>query len=179
MDEFRKILNPGSTEDGQVFVKIEWVGRRLSMFGVIGPKPNGDSSGPWGQIATCLRDIQELAPGRNHNRLERLIEIWERWHLNDLRPYCPHQYAEGWHLRPIDPSKPLDAYGKHFEGQRVESRNMLGWIPRSEHPAGLLGEPCPTCGYRYGTAWLHEDVPEDILEWLKNLPETTRQPAWV
>lgn len=55
----------------------------------------------------------------------------------------------------------------------------LGWLSPDEHPDGILGKPCPVCGYKYGTSWLKEDVPEDVLQFLYNLPDTTRKPAWV
>ena len=44
---------------------------------------------------------------------------------------------------------------------------------------GLLCKPCPVCGYRYGTAWKREEVPQDVLDWLFALPDTAKQPAWV
>ena len=34
-------------------------------------------------------------------------------------------------------------------------------------------------GYRYGTAWQREDIPDDVTAWLQALPATDRQPAWV
>jgi hypothetical protein len=33
--------------------------------------------------------------------------------------------------------------------------------------------------YRYGSAWLRRDVPEDVLAWLVGLPNADRDPAWV
>ena len=33
-----------------------------------------------------------------------------------------------------------------------------------------VGTPCPTCGYKYGTAWLYEEVPQAVLDWLGKLP---------
>jgi hypothetical protein len=30
-----------------------------------------------------------------------------------------------------------------------------------------LGAPCPVCGYRYGTQWLHRKLPADVIEWAK------------
>ncbi len=40
--------------------------------------------------------------------------------------------------------------------------------------------PDPSCGgYRYGSAWLKEAVPEDVLTWLNGLPDTDKAPAWV
>ena len=54
-----------------------------------------------------------------------------------------------------------------------------GWISYSEHLLGFLGRPCPICGYKYGHGWIKEEVPKEIIEWLFNLPETKRKPAWV
>ena len=42
-----------------------------------------------------------------------------------------------------------------------------------------VGEKCKKCGYRYGHSWLYEEVPEEGIEWLFNLPETNKEPAWV
>ena len=39
---------------------------------------------------------------------------------------------------------------------------------RSEHPEGLLSKPCPTCGYPYGSAWLYDPLPPDVIEWAKS-----------
>jgi hypothetical protein len=94
--------------------------------------------------------------------LAALRAIWGRWHLNDLRAGCAHQRAEGWRERPIDPTKPTRAYGRHCPGQRGDSWNMLTWVTRAEHPEGLLSHPCPVCGYKYGSAWLYEELPADV-----------------
>ena len=39
----------------------------------------------------------------------------------------------------------------------------LGWLNQSEHPDGLLGRPCEVCGYKYGSAWLKEELPPEIV----------------
>jgi hypothetical protein len=96
-----------------------------------------------------------------------------------MRAGCQHQRAAGWHKRPIDPAKPTTAYGKHFPGQRQDSWNLLGWVRADEHPEGLMCRPCPECGYKYGTAWLSEPVPETVLAFLRNLPDADRTPSWV
>ena len=49
---------------------------------------------------------------------------------------------------------------------------MLGWLKPEEHPEGLLCRPCPVCGYRYGTSWVREQVPQDVIDWLFFLPES-------
>ena len=54
-----------------------------------------------------------------------------------------------------------------------------GWVTPAEHPNGLLTKPCPVCGYKYGTAWLKEEVPPDVITFLESLPVSTIIPAWV
>ena len=55
----------------------------------------------------------------------------------------------------------------------------LGWLHPDEHPDGILGKPCPVCGYQYGHAWQTEEVPQEVIDWLFNLPESPVVPAWV
>lgn len=81
----------------------------------------------------------------------------------------------------IEPDRPKspdlwgdDASGLLRDGWITEGKRetkTAGWVSPAEHPGGLLGKPCPTCGYRYGTAWLYEDVPDDVLEFLRGLPD--------
>lgn len=52
-------------------------------------------------------------------------------------------------------------------------------VYQTEHPEGLLLKPCPVCGYEYGTAWLKEVVPMDVITFLLGLPSTDITPAWV
>lgn len=177
--ESTKIVHPGRTAVGSVFCKIVFDGRKLSITGVEGPKPDGDAAGSCGQIHERLTAIVKCAEGWTTDLVRQFAETWERWHLNDMRPGCEHQRAEGWAQRPIDPTKPTGTYGFFFQGQQSASWNMLTWIPRREHPEGLLAEPCPTCGYKYGTAWLYEPVPTEVLQFLGSLPAATARPAWV
>ncbi len=182
---FTKVVRLGRTADaGDVYCKIEYSAEgRLSVTGVEGPRRNGNMRGSAGQIVATLRErgVEHItpAPGWTHDRMCGFLRLWDAWHLNDMRAGCEHQRSEGWADRPIDPTKPTRAYGKHFPGQRQDSWNMLVWVWRSEHPEGLLAFPCPTCGYKYGTQWLKQDVPDDVLEWLRTLPDSDITPAWV
>lgn len=109
-----------------------------------------------GQITDTLKTwFPEVAP-------------YLQWHLNDMRAGCEHQETAGWQDRPIDPSKPTNAYGVHFPGQHSASWNMLAWVRPDEHPAGLLGAPCPTCGYKYGSAWTKRELPADVIAWVES-----------
>lgn len=94
---FKRQLRPGRTSEGDVFVAVEWDGARLSLSGVEGPLRNGDARGGAGQITEALDRITELGEGwGSHVTVVRLRQLWERWHLNDMRPGCEHQRADGW-----------------------------------------------------------------------------------
>lgn len=45
------------------------------------------------------------------------------------------------------------------------------WVPYTEHPDGVLGKPCPICGYKYGTQWNYRPIPEKDLTRIKELIE--------
>lgn len=211
-------------------------GQELSIVGVVGPLNSGNCRGSAGQ---CVDDIRAGEPfgSWTSEMLEKLCDIWDEWHLNDMRPCCQHQKELGWDkkaseevtiyhytLKPewiskkseikngaterlVDgetvrledreqfianlsysydsyekldseyyaPKKPLYPGDKGFEKTK-----MLGWLRPDEHPDGILCRPCPVCGYKYGTAWLTEKVPEDVIEWLFSLPDNEgSDPAWV
>ena len=59
-------------------------------------------------------------------------------------------------------------------------RKTLGWLKPSEHPDGLLGRKVtPDDAHGYGCKWWRENVPTDVLEWLKSLPAGPPLPgAW-
>jgi hypothetical protein len=92
----------------------------------------------------------------------------------DMHDWGIVNYAPGW-----------DA-AKEYKFRRIWERWHLNDLRAGcEHQRALgwdnlhIGDPCPTCGYRYGTAWLREDVPADVLDWLRSLPETDQTPAWL
>lgn len=238
----KKIINPCMCEvyggNARGFVKIEYDKGRLSLCGVIGPMSNGNAKGSCGQ---CTDEIRKGEPvdGWTKEMLDKLCEIWDRWHLNDMRPYCEHQREIGWDElavkkvtlynyrlttesmnrkkdaekaaldalregRTFIPTEEQTTYAampysvKTYEeltgeaAERYEPKKplfigdegatetkMLGWLSQEEHPEGILGKACPICGYKYGTSWKKEEVPEEVIEWLFSLPETKIKPAWV
>lgn len=91
-----------------------------------------------GQISGYLESLDpkdyRLCPDWTEEMYRRLLDIWERWHLNGMRAGCSHQRAMDWN--------------------------------RDEH----LDKPCPICGYKYGCGWIFEPVPDEVIEWLFNLP---------
>lgn len=88
-----------------------------------------------GQGREELLRITECAPGFNVGKLHELYALWDRWHLNDMNAGCVHQPPESvvWENEPY---------------RRVDLKNT---------------PPCPDTGYRYGSAWLIEPLPSDVI----------------
>jgi hypothetical protein len=169
MNAFNKVVNPGKVEIGgrlcEMFVEIEFRSDgELSIHGVVGPWHSGNCAGSCGQCDGELEKIGVFHRGWSKEKVRRLRQVWNDWHLNHLRPGCIHQ-AE-WNA-----GKMLTMPG----GEKKEA----GWVTPDEHPEGLLEKPCPVCGYKYGSAWNKESVPHDVLDWLRGLPDTVITPAWI
>jgi len=58
-----------------------------------------------------------------------------------------------------------------FYKRKDTEQKTLGWLHEKDHPDGILGKPCPVCGYKYGTAWKHHPIPADDLAIIKKLIE--------
>lgn len=104
MKNFKKIINPCTNEvyiyNGKErrvnsFCKIEYQDGRLSITGVIGPKSNGNC---WGSCGQCADEIRKGEPTKEwtFEMLQKFCDIWDEWHLNDMRPYCSHMKKLGW-----------------------------------------------------------------------------------
>ena len=73
---------------------------------------------------------------------------------------------------------------KYYEPSRASYRphkeeKTLGWLDQSEHPEGLLSRVCDVCGYKYGSAWQKIELPQEVIKFLEELPESKVKPAWV
>jgi len=55
---------------------------------------------------------------------------------------------------------------------------LAGWVYPTQHEKGLLTKPCPVCGYKYGSAWLKEELPQDVFDFIDNLPHTDIAYPW-
>lgn len=77
-----------------------------------------------------------------------LYEIWKRWHLNDLRAGTPKQE---------EAVREWKRMGNKYEYETVVEylKSINLYVDN---------------GYRYGSNWLKENVPTDVLEWLFSLP---------
>jgi len=81
----------------------------------------------------CQDTLAELLP--DDEKLQRVIEVWNRWHLNDLMPGTRAQMEVASGLPYIEALRVLDK-----AGLRVDR------------------------GYEYGSEWLVEVLPQNIIE---------------
>lgn len=107
-----------------------------------------------GQCIVEARKVTEPAKGFSRADLDRLVEIWDRWHLNDMRAGCEHQRRWGWDTM-----------------HRLESK-VGGWDYKIKETAKVkafkrIGRKCPACGYSYGSAWLREELPQDVVDFVE------------
>lgn len=165
MTDFIKIirLGTGCTSGGRsysIFCKIRMAAGAVSISGVEGPLPGGNAVGGCGQINMHLKPQSITpAPGWDSDKLVRFFAVWDRWHLNGTRAGSPAQEAE---LRRHVYDR--SAHGEHYD-----------WARQVLTAAGMQ----PDNGYSYGSAWLREEVPADVVEFLRSLPDTDKKPAWV
>ena len=240
----KKIINPVTCRYGyynkmaNAFCEIEYENGKLSITGVVGPTRNGNCKGSCGQ---CYGEIRTGEPTSEWTKqmVDKLCDIWEKWHLNDMSPYCQHQKDLGWDklsskevvlynytltrkaieekrkaesaaidalkegetftpsteqtmyaTLPYSITLPEEISGEnalYYEPKKpwragdegATMKKTLGWLHPNEHPEGILTRECPVCGYKYGTKWLKEEVPQEVIDWLFNLPDTKVTPAWV
>jgi hypothetical protein len=145
---------------GNVFAKIELSDDgKLSISGVEGPRESGNCSGSCGQIIIGYKEYDERghssitdidpAPDWTLALIKQFFDVWDKWHLNDMRAGCEHQRKWGW------------TYEEHHNRKTFK------------------GHKCRVCKYHIGSAWLKEELPPEVVEFLEKLPVTDVQPAWV
>lgn len=146
----------------RVFVTVVWDGEELHFTGVEGPKRNGDAHGSCGQIDMNWWENHERwtygSPDMPRERVERLMELWDRWHLNHMKAGSPAQ--EAWlRANPVTAIYPES----HFD----KAREALAAAGLQPDPNYYGRDSLP---YSYGSAWLHEEVPHDVLVELLTYP---------
>jgi hypothetical protein len=175
-ENMKKIINPGKINiNGRlydVFCRVEIKDGKLSISDVEGPFKSGNCKGSCGQILMGYRrrnpeqedkrygyktDIAEFSNGWNREKWFDFLDIWDDWHLNDMRAGTIRQTA-------------FLKYQKRA-GWQYDYTEACEKLKR----AGLYEDK----GYKYGHGWLKEDLPKKVVDFLMALPETETAPAWV
>ncbi len=156
MSNIEKVIHVGRGDAGEVFCKIKCVAGRLCITGVEAPLRNGDCKGACGQIVMHEWHISDYAPRWNAELVARFREVWERWHLNDMRAGSPAQesFIRTW--------KVSNSYSYERACAALKAANLYD-----------------DNGYTYGSAWKTEEIPAEVADFLSLLPETDVTPAWV
>lgn len=142
-----------------VDIEIEYSDGCLSIY--------GDYADCFGQIDRFLRDekFMYFVEGWDQAKVDRLLEIWKRWHLNDMRPGTPKQMEvirrrqamadieDQLHRRAPYTYAIKKGYNSYYDME-------LDWLKNE----GLEYDG----DYLFGNAWLKEEVPEEVLDWLRN-----------
>lgn len=146
-----------------VFCEVTIQDGVLSIHGVVGPCKGGRC---WGSAGQIQDDIEGLIPdnGWNQEMVEEFLDIWREWHLNDMQAGSARQQAF------------LNGFRKEngWKGYEEECKALA--------EAGLLeDEECMVEGkpYRYGSSWLRKELPAEVVAFLRAIPVSLKEPAWV
>lgn len=104
----------------------------------------------------CLDELNERFYKIRHNsKFKEILDLWHKYHLNDLTPGTPEQMAcIRVHKDEIDES--LGFYTKELKLLEKYGLDVVEY----------KGKP-----YKYGTAWLTTEIPEADLQRIKALFE--------
>ena len=148
--EFTKKLKFLHSDPHEVYmeVEIEFTDGHLSIC--------GSTKNTGGQNRNELDDV--IASASPDVDIPRLKAIWERWHLNDLIAGSPKQ------MEHLGNTELEVGYPDSWYDKASEELTRVGLNPDPEYIHE--GE-----AYKFGHAWLREEVPADVLDFLANLSE--------
>jgi len=158
-----KVLKVGTVPEGDsratLWCKVTITDGGLSISGVVGPMRNGNARGGCGQIdmGFAHRDPKDDDARYSAPTKPDAIHFADGWSADLWLDFL--DTWKRWHLN-------------HMRSA-CEHQRAFGWTFET-HPSA----PCPTCGYKLGHAWLREELPESVIEFLHALPAASDQPAW-
>lgn len=164
-----KVVRIGSVKTyggrwASVYCIIEYKNGRLSISGVVGPLHSGNCLGSCGQIIMSWTPIVKYAKGWTPSMVNRFLDVWDRWHLNDLQAGTPEQMD---YVRNYRKNHARANYSDYEELCSALKTAGLYEVIRAD---GAL--------YKYGHGWIFEPVPADVLQFLDSLPVSDKTPAW-
>ena len=163
MKNFKKEVFIGRTDQLEhIYCGIKFVNDKLSISGEIGRNC-------FGQIQDELQahldnDSLHLSKFIDKDSVQEFLNIWDKWHLNNLTPGSPRQ----------------EKFVKNFAKEAKQTNPRWGYdydeICSALKEADLLIDKEYIHNgkeYRYGSAWLFKEVPADALEFLQSLPDVS------
>jgi hypothetical protein len=118
-----------------------------SSRGPVFSASGGFWNGQHTDYTSCGQVLEEIASFfKGSKRVQRIVEIWREYHLNDMNAGTIRQEAElAKHTPPSG--------GSHYD-----------WACETLMAAGIYEDN----GYKYGTAWLYRPIPDEILAEIKS-----------
>lgn len=174
--------------DAEIEIREDEMGPELSICGSVWNLNHSDHIAG-GQI-NFIEYVNE--PAYPMEKIKRLQQIHDRWHLNNMRAGCEHQRELGWRTCPAHYAKisttevvvdglPIFTHKSKLYtitapncAGVVETANVNSWDHSFRCSLDALCKPCPVCGYKYGTKWLAEPLPDSIIEELKAWPDPVK-----
>jgi hypothetical protein len=143
-------------------VSVTWT------YGTARELKRGDGSGGAGIDGSVVDALEPAARAR----ARRILELADRWHLSGMVAGCRHQPAE-WRCTGRDG----DHAGLEQGWPAIRARHGEYPYPRRGDACDVCernrwDEPtdhCPETGYRFGTAWLVDVPPAEVLAELREL----------
>ena len=118
-------------------------GPALSIIGMM-----GDAAG---QIYKDIRRAEcfNFRSGWTQEKLDKLLDVWEAYHLNNLQSGAPEQMEilRSWFETVKYPENTYDGQLRQLDKHGMRTHN----------------------GHVYGTKWLYLPIPADVLEFLHSL----------
>lgn len=141
---------------GRVEVTIELrakeKGEELSISGSVWRKDRRDIIAGGQLQESLLTYLDQPLPHVTPEKLARLIEVWQRWHLNDMRAGCEHQ-------REWDTTRQVEV---HWYGLTTEAYTLRNSTRKALADAALRGEILnltPTARALAGLDTWYKEVP--------------------
>lgn len=137
--------------------------------------------------------------GQIREDLDKWFPEWKKhfkWHLNDMNAGCIHQRELGWMpcrgYHNTEKNEVCEQNPKEFPRYPIMKNGQLEYYTWDKKPIDLMaakqtkkilpnthqqffcwkdcvGIACPVCGYKYGTQWLYEPLPQETTEWYREL----------
>ena len=155
-------MDTGNGRRANIYVRARYDDGVLSITGVVGPTAGGNALGGCGQIDGQFAHRNREDDDTRYSQLVKPGDIG----------FAPEWTADLW-LGLLDVWQEWHLNDLHAG---CEHQRALGWEKDGydRHPS----EPCPECGYKYGTAWNKVEVPASVLRFIASLPDTDKEPAW-
>ena len=159
----QKIIKPcftGKTNTVPTYIKISYVDKKLSISGVEGPKSSGDCFGSCGQIYDNLLNSEpNIQQHWTKKKIQKLVQIWKDWHLNDMTPYCEHQ--KDWNFKEVLHVIPLHYTDK---GRYIEKKVKYNDASEEEKELVSLADKVYRDSLGFGDTFYNETEIKILLD---------------